>query len=359
MPIIRANPALLIPVTAAFSTRQDDFAPTGYGVLSSYEYEIQCAITASAPISGLQGGRAGRKVTIVNSSTNFLLWLEHEAASSSAANRITLPDGFPAWLPPGDHITLIYRAGTSRWEVYSWPMRGMAMGLTYFDDFAGGETATAGVNTQYGVFTGGTSGTGAAIASNTTHVDSTEKGKGILQLSTGTTTTGSANIGGMRGSLGNTMLPGQGCAIAVGRLSRPTAPDGTETFQISVGMHDGYGNSINDGALWEIRYNGSAEEWCYSAVAGTVYTRATTGAPSPDNTQTWFAVFLNSDWTRADFIYSKDSKAFTLAGSASSGLPSGTQLVGASMMIQKSAGTTARTCFADFFGYRYDVGARG
>jgi hypothetical protein len=54
-----------------------------------------------------------------------------------------------------------------------------------------------------------------------------------------------------------------------------------------------------------------------------------------------------------------DSAAFNITSSITTGLPSGTQLVGRSVMIVKSAGTTSRTINVDLMGWRYDNGARG
>jgi len=153
--------------------------------------------------------------------------------------------------------------------------------------------------------------------------------------------------------------PTIGSMLSVQRVGRASnGPSGTETFTGIFGFQDAAGGTWNDGAAWEIRWNGSAEEWCYTAAAANSFTRGSSNLPTPDGTFIWFLVFGNANGTRYDFAWSQDSMSFTIAGALSSGLPSATQLPGWGASNIKSAGTTSRSCVVDFMGYRVD-GQRG
>ena len=345
-------------VSATPATKQNDYAPSGYSTSAANQI-LAISPSASLGITGLSALTTnGGVVTILNASTDYLLWLEHESASSSAANRFTLPTGFPAFLLPGDRMEVTYNTSASRFQVSSWPNKGMAMGLEVFDDFTS-YTGASGSGAPAGIFTIGAGSSGASTGQGTNGVDTTEKARGIVQLLTGTATTGFAGIGPMTQQSMNMMVPAQGCGLVVGRLLRVTAVSGTETYTLRCGFLDHGSLDPTDGVVWELRWNGSAEEWSQTRFAGGVATRSNTGSPAVDGTYLWTIVFLNANWTRADFIYSTDSSAFTVASSPTTGLPNNTQLTSIGLMLIKSAGTTSRTAAVDLFGWRYDSGARG
>lgn len=335
--------ALFDVLTVTPSANQDNYNPTNLDRAGVLRVNASASIT----LTGLATGADGRRVTIVNVATDFLLWLENENTSSSAANRFSLPRSFPAFLMPGDVITLLYDATASRWRVESWPNQGQAMGLTEFSDFLGGGT---------GPFTATVSGTGASSQASTYLSDTTEKPIGITQIDTGTTATGRATIG----SAGTDQFP---CAtfagLSVARLAAEAANSGTETWQLISGFADSAGGTFTDGVAWNLRWNGSAAEWSQDRLSNATATRSVTNSPTPDTTYIWLVVFVNPAWTRADFIYSTDGISFTKADSPTTGLPANTRdsaWVGASLI--KSVGTTQRNCSIDLCGVRMD-GVRG
>lgn len=336
------SPAAVQPwgvLTVTPSANQNDYNPTGI----KYANVLRINSSASIKLTGLANGAEGRRVTIVNASTDFLLWLENENTASSAANRFDLPKGFPAFLMPGDAITLLYDGTASRWLVSEWPSQGQAMGLSFFSDFLestnGGCTATV-------------SGTGASNQVSAYLSDTTEKPLGIAQIDTGTTNSGRATLG----NAGTDQFP---CAsfpcLSVARLAAEAANSASETWQLISGFADSAGGTFTDGAAWNLRWNGSAAEWSQDRLSNATATRSVTGSPTPDTTYIWLIVFLNANWTRADFIYSQDGIAFTKADSPTTGLPANTRdgaWVAASMI--KSAGSTQRNCSIDLAGYRAD-----
>lgn len=336
------DPFAYASLSAAPATTQNDYAPTGW---STAYATLSVALTASCGINGLTGGIAGREVTIVNSSTDFLLWLTCENTNSTAANRFTLPNNLPAFLCPGDEITLRYSTTTSRWRVKTWPAQGAAMGLTEFSDFIGG----TGVATAAGPFSAQATGTDASFGSGTNI--SANRAIGATALNTGSTATGRATVGGL-GAGG--VSPTLGWALGVSRLSIATLPDGTETYSVYTGFGDSSGGTLTDGTVWELWWNGSAAEWSLTRADGAVLTRTASVGLVPDTTANWLVVFVNAAWTRADFIYSADSMEFVKEASPTTGLPNATtELFGfLAGSIIKSAGTTSRSMEIDLAGVR-------
>ena len=343
------------------AANQNNYSPSGYSTTSAQHQLIRVSPSASLKLTGLAGGVAGKLVTIRNSSTDYLLWLEHENASSSSANRFTLRRSFPVFLLPGDSVTLIWNGAASRWEVFAWPHEGMAMGLTKFDDFGDTVAIDAGTNGIIGIFGGGPVGTASSVATSTYLVNTTEKPMGVVALATGATTTGRVVLGGNRGTQGRSMIASLGCALSVVRLARQTAIDGIETYQIFSGWGDGQSGSFANGIGWEGRWDGvSAEEWSQTRYAAAAATRSNSGSPAVDGNYIWLVTFMNADWSRADMIFSTDSLAFSVAASPTTGLPAtNAALSWMGALLLKSAGTTSRSVHVDLAGYRYDVGARG
>lgn len=328
---------------ASISTKQNDYNAGALADLLTCE-ALRITPTASTGLTGMAATYDGHTVTIANASTDFLLWLEHQNTASAAANRFDLPNGFPFWLMPGDRITLRYSAISSRWQTISASSNLGTMGLTEFTDFVGGTV---------GPFTSTVSGTGALSQASTYLSDTTEKPVGIVQIDTGTTATGRATLGS---AATDGIVPTTGAALSVARLAQEAANSGTETYQLISGFADSAGGTFTDGVAWNLRWNGSAQEWSQDRLSNSSATRSTTGSPTPDNNYIWVVVFINPGWTRADFIYSTDSVAFTKADSPTTGIPASTRdtaWVAASMI--KSAGTTQRNCSIDLAGNRMDV----
>lgn len=313
---------------------------------------LRLGITATIELTGIAATYDGHEIVLANTSTDFLLILENQSTASAAANRFDLPNGFPFFLMPSDRITLRYSSVSSRWQAVAASANLSQMGLTLFTDMIGG-TGTANLAPTGGGLTVFASGTGAAAASSTYLANTTERPLGIIQVTSGTTTTGRAGIGD-NGT--DQIIPTLGAALSVARIAVQTTVSGTETFQVLSGFVDSLAaGATTDGVAWNNRWNGSAAEWSQDRWAATTATRTTTGSPTPDNNYIWLVVFVNPGWTRADFIYSTDSVTFTIASSPTTGFPSSTQRTSwCPAQIIKSAGTTARLVAIDLAGYRVD-----
>lgn len=321
-----------------FTTKQDDLA------LAAGTRILRWNGAGTTGITGIAAPSTARVVTIVNASTDYLLWLENENTASAAANRLMLPDGFLAFLMPGDTITLFYDLTTARWRVLSWPTRGMGMGLTTLDDF----DANSG-----GLYPARISGSGATGSSGTTTgVNETSRANGVRYAGTGTTSAGYASIA--RNSSSMTTAPTLGAAIMISRAILSNNPSGAETFTALFGLHDGTSGTFANGAVWERRWTGSAVEVDLTVASGGAVARAVSAGIGSPNSWYWLGVFLNPGWTRADFLCSTDGKSFVVDGVVSSGLPSVSQLVVPALTIIKSAGSTDRGFHADLLGHRID-----
>lgn len=331
-------------ITVTPSTNQDNYNPAGL----SGATEMRVNATATLKFTGLTAQPDGTEITIMNMSTDYLLWLENENTASTAANRFTLPNAFPAFLMPEDAIKLAYNALISRWVVVEWGMKGSAMGLQFFTDFLEGTT---------GATTSTVSGTGASSQVSTFLVNATEKPVGVTQIDTGTTTTGRATLGNAGTAQ---IVPTTGAALHVARVVPETAPSAAETFQLFTGFIDSSGGTATDGVTWNLRWTGSVSEWSQDRFAGGTATRTNTGSPAVSITAyVWLGIFINPTWTRADFFYSTDSVSFTVASSPTTGFPNNTQYTAwAALSMIKSAGTTQRNSNVDLAGFRFD-GVRG
>lgn len=328
--------------TASPSTNQNDYDAGSLPDLINCR-GLRLSITASLKLTGLAATYDGHEIALANSSTDYLLWLEHQNTASSAANRFDLPNGFPFFLMPGDRITLRYSSISGRWQAISASSNLATMGLTEFCDFNGGTV---------GPFTSTVSGTGASSQASAYLVNTTERPSGVTQIDTGTTATGRATLG----SAGtDAIVPTLGPALSVARLAAEAANSGTETWQLISGFADSAGGTFTDGVAWNLRWNGSAAEWSQDRLSNSTATRTTTDSPTPGTNYIWAVVFVNANWTRADFIYSTDSVSFSVASSPTTGFPGNTRptaWVAASLI--KSAGTTQRNCSIDLAGYRVD-----
>lgn len=314
---------------------QNDYNPTNF---SSCTF-LNVAPTASIKITGLVPGNTDRYLVITNTATDYLLILERESASSSAANRFTWSP-VSAWLflMPGDSFTFIYDSTLSRWVLIG----GSAAFNNQFHNYSDCHGASV-----YGT---SVTGTGASFQAGTYLVNSTEKPKGIIQVDTGTTATGRAYYGD---NVANNTVPAQGSALYLVRLAVETLSDATNRYQVIAGFHDALGGTnVTDGVYWKYD-DASAAVWRRCAAAASTRTE-TSATPTVDTNYIWLGIFVNAAWSRADYFYSTDSVVMNFDGSVSTNMPSSSQIVNVSAGINKTVGTTQRNLSIDLQADRYD-----
>lgn len=327
------------------TTKQNDSNPADF----ANGYNLRSTGAASIGYSGFLAQVEGYEFLFENHTSlanGYLRWLEHEStASATANNRIQIPRSGPLFMFPGDSVVLRENLSAQRWRVKG-PVLGKMFGLTEFNDFV--TEAPSGF----------VSGSGASIANASASNWSSFKGHGAATISTGTTTTGRAGLGAVGTNLAANVIPGHGPMMFLSSLIPATAPDGTETYTLAVGFHDGQDGTIDNGCYWEGYFDGSAAVWSQTVMSAGTPTRRTTNSPAFTTSATLqFGVFYSGDGLRADFIKSEDGgKTWTLAGSVTTGVPavSGSGIMSACTAIIKSAGTTARTALVDYIGFRAD-----
>jgi len=328
-------------VTASPASDQNDYAPTG----ASAAQTIRLTPSATIKITGLGNEADNRQYTLINCSTDYGILLTREDTSSTAANRFTWPARLPLMLMPGDSATFIYDNTTALWRLTQTNRGGIMGQFDLWTDCFGGSAAAAGL---YG---GSSNGTGASGQTGTYLANSTEKPLGIWQVDTGTTATGRSYIGS---PTTNDVVPAQGPAYILTRVAAEAASNGTERFQVFAGFHDANGGTnATDGIYWAYRDDVSAN-WLRGSAAASSRTETASGVAA-GTTYIWLGIFINNDWTRADYFYSTDSTTWTIDGSNSTNMPSSTQLVSLAVGINKTIGTTQRNLSIDLLGHRYDL----
>lgn len=319
---------VVLPVT--IGSNQANYNPAG---LSSVNI-LEVTLTASIKISSLAAQANGKVITIVNFSTDFLLWLEHENTNDTAINRFNLPDAFPAFLMPGDSITLYYSTTNNRWNVLNWPNKGQAMGLNYFVDWVNNGSGMNMVTANGGVV-------GASGFKN----DTIERPFGTVALSTGTAANG---VAGCYGTNYQDVVPTLGPLLTVNRLAIQVLSTAGEDFIFRSGF---FSSGFVDSVSW--MHNASNSTWFAELKNNSATTFITAGFPIVDTNFIWLVTFFNSNWSRVDFIYSTDSMSFLLANSGITNIPVSSRVMGWSPgYIFKQVGTASRNAVLDISGYR-------
>jgi hypothetical protein len=341
---VHATSSLELTVCSASpSASQNDYSPTGWdGAHPDRATVLRLTPTATILITGLAGGTSGRLARVENDSSDYMVVLVPQSTLSVAANRFAHPSRVPVFLLPGDWADYLWDSADQRWELISSSRHGsLAAQFDGFDDFFA----------LTGAFGTSVSGTGASGQTGAYLVNSTEKPAGVYQVDTGTTATGRAQIGS---SSNNSIVPRQGPALYLTRLAVEALSNGTERYHVFAGFHDASGaTNVTDGVYWAYRDDVNAN-WLRGSAAASTRTESD-GGVAVDTNYIWLGIFLNADWTRADFFFSTDSVTWTLAGSNSANMPSASQLVGLGNGIVKSVGTTQRNLSNDLLGWRYDI----
>jgi hypothetical protein len=249
-------------------------------------------------------------------------------------------------------VSLIYDSTASRWRAVTSSI-GIALPeqFHYFDDMHGTHLTTS------GMLIGVVSGTGASIQTGTYLVNTTEKPYGIMQADTGTTATGRAYITTTGAA---NIIPTLGPALFLTRLAVEALSNGTERYQIRAGWHDASGGTdVTDGVYWEYD-DATSGDWRTAASGTSTRTKNTVTGLTADTNYIWLGIFCNAAWTEATFFSSTNSTSWSIFGTkiADANMPTSTELLQASVGINKTVGTTQRNLSIDCIGFRYDF-ARG
>lgn len=351
---IVTNQLLYGRIVVTPAANQDNYSPTGWNDADpSKATTININAASSIKITGLAGGLPGRVAVLKNSSPDRLIILEDSSSASTATNRFDFRNSI--FLLPNGSATLLYDGVDNVWQ----PI-GTSGGIGFdaffdvYDDFlgaAGSFTTTAG---EIGRFGGIGLGSGASgqVISGQYLINTTEKPLGVVQIDTGTTSTGTATLGSY---LGDTVIPANGQAMFLCRIAVDNLSTGTDEYQIFAGFHDAVSTTnVTDGVYWV--YNRVASTAWQGATANNG-TRTTTGVAGPtvDTNYIWLGIYVNPSWTRATYFYSTDSITWIISGEQTTNLPPQTRSTGFGVTINKTVGTGQRNCYLDLLAYRYDI----
>jgi hypothetical protein len=98
---------------AQFTANQNDFAVT------TTVSRIYADSDASRDFTGMTGGADGRVIFFFNDGATNAIVIKHESASSTAANRFSLPSATDTTIQPGGGAGFQYDGTTSRWRQFT------------------------------------------------------------------------------------------------------------------------------------------------------------------------------------------------------------------------------------------------
>lgn len=208
------------------------------------------------------------------------------------------------------------------------------------DDFdQGGAYTTSAASVPNGVVFGemqwraGVAGTAAAITYVQTNVDATHHG--VIELNTGTTTTGLSIMSRNPASATPMVVIGSGQVFTFeGVIRVPTLSDGTNTYSFTIG----WGSNVT-GMIF--RYDSTVSaNWLGITGQGGTTTTASGGTNVAVAAGAWIRLTITWDGTTASFYVNG-----TLIGTSTTNIPTG--LIAEALNLTKSAGTTARTVLVD------------
>lgn len=210
----------------------------------------------------------------------------------------------------------------------------------FFDDFLVDAGVASGARFGEG-WTSSLTGTGASAVSNFAQVTSANDSVGVMELSTGTTTTGNAGISLSTGCF----VLGYGQFFAEWRVMIPTLSTGAQQFDFYAGFLDTItGGDQTNGVYFQ--YNqASSTLWRACTASGSVRTKN-------NNTTvvagTWYklGILINAAASSVGF-YIND----TLVATNTTNIPTGAELtpaIGFGTKITKLLGTTARVVDIDY-----------
>lgn len=210
------------------------------------------------------------------------------------------------------------------------------------DDFIWG---TANLGNSAGGWAEVASGTGAQVDVSTFGLDGTENAAGVVEVNTGTTTTGRCGIG--KGTAN--FLFGNGNALRCASRNAVSAlSDGTDTYTLYIGFIDNGGaGDVTDGAYF--RYTHGTNSGELEAVTANNGTRTATdtnvvlGAGTFSN----YEIRVNAAGTSITFYING-----TLVATNTTNIPTGAgRWTGLGFKIEKSAGSTARLLYMDWYKF--------
>ena len=311
---------------AQLTGNQNDWSPSGLSTASVIRLSTDATFRI---ITGLAGGEAGRRITLMNTGS-YAVMLKDESASSTAGNRFSF-DAQDWFILPGKAIELMYDATSSRWRTLT--------AFDYFNDyvltaqFRHGVAGTTGSGTNGDYFIkANTGGSGSGTGSSPW---------GQSGISTSTSATGKGSIGApsnaMVRSTNSTYLR-YATSVSVDAVS-----DATNTYNVRCGWMDATNptGEPTNGVYFRYTHGTNSGNWQFVARSGgteTVINTAT--APLTGTTTMQSLIVAISPGGSACEGYIDGVSV----GVTTTNIPTSTNM-GYYSQIEKTAGTTSRTLY--------------
>lgn len=224
-------------------------------------------------------------------------------------------------------------------------------GFEAFTDFLSAITANNGIDSAYTAFF---SGTGTSIAIGSLPSVRATNQQGFIQPATGTTASGYAGIYGTTNG-NNFFAFGGGVFNFTTSIFIPNLSTVTDRYRIVLGFGTSALN-VSDPSGVFFTYdeggiqNGTSPSPNWQCVTSVSNVRTLTTTSVLANTSAWqkFDIEINATGTSVDFYIDN-----VLVAMHTTNIPTGISfLVTSKIQIAKSIGTTSRTFFADYFGYK-------
>lgn len=204
------------------------------------------------------------------------------------------------------------------------------------DDFIGPATFGSGNFTKMGwaPFVSGT----ASAASSNYGVDNTEHALGVVECSTGTATSDYSSL-----ILDRYTILGIGfTSIFKARVAHSAVSDGTDTYDSYIGLFDYSANDFTDSVYFKYTHGTNSGNWQCITTSGGTATTNNTAVAGGNTTYSIFEIRINSDATEVLFYIDG-----VLVATHTTNIPT-TAVLGHTIRITKSAGTTARLIYTDW-----------
>lgn len=266
---------------------------------------------------------------IANGGTNITSYTTGDTLYASATNVLSV-------LPVAtDNQVYTQQSGIPSWQ----NSVDIAHEAHYEEDFFILPTTTV----PAGIFVASVSGAGAQVVNFSPTVGLVNQG--VVELDTGTTTTGFARIVSQSAN----WLFGGGTLIQEWVVQIPTAANGTDSFEIQLGQFDT--NTATPTNCAGLKYNETSANFIIQTCNNTTRTTTTTSTAVP--IASFFHVFevANAAGTSISFYLNNLSTQIGSAATANIPTATGRSTRLAQAMILKSAGTTSRAIYIDAYSH--------
>lgn len=315
---------------------QNDYAPTNIGTTSVINLD---ADTSFPFITGITAtGMSDGEIKIFNNDGSNPYGFKDSSTDSTAGNRFEM--GEDVILLPKRNVAFRYDTTNTCWRLV-----GNSPDIPreyYSQDYYNGMWQ----KTNDGIFNWWTSGSGASNALNTLTAMQSSR-PGVVTSSTGTTTSGYAQIFGNDAADPNkVMTVTKGYTEFNANVYFDNLSDGTDTYTYKMGLVNSYSSSTGASAEVIIGYSSgiNSGKWFLRTQSASTTTDVDSGVTVAADT--WYHIkWVCYDGDRVDFWING-----TYGGSSSTNIPTAT--LGPIMSIWKTAGTTARTVDTDYWGFK-------